>query len=105
MSDDEHEPVPIHFYQYMRERNYDKLDYRDLWLAVGRLGRLNNYWKYEDLDDDRKDNIKTMLQTVNENEKIISVEADNRTIRLEFNNGYYTFHWSYENVRYVKRWD
>ena len=93
-------------YLYNSERMYDKLEFRDLWVAVGKLTSHNNDWKYQQLDDEQKDCIKTIFQVLNEEvpNDILYIESGNRSLIIKINNDEsYLLDWYYDHIRFVKR--
>lgn len=90
-----------------RETVYYKLEYRDLWSAVGEL-TMNDYMvNYDDLNDDNKNNVKTIFKQMNEQinfDDINVIVSNGRTLKIIVNEGelMYKFEWEYEKINYTK---
>ena len=93
------------YYTNSRDTVYCALNYRDLWIAIGKLTRTNNSFIYDDLSDDDKNNLKFVFNTINEQSafsNIEEIESESRILRVKTNNKMYKFKWNYEHVHYTK---
>ena len=93
------------YYTNSRDTVYYKLEYRDLWVAVGKLTRTNNNYSYNTLTDDDKNNLKVLSRTINEElmlNDIEEIESESRILRVKTNDKMYKFEWEYEQVHYTK---
>ena len=93
-------------YEHKRDTYFDKLNYRDLWIAVGQMTRFNNNWKYDQLTDENKSYLKSIFQQIGENIPIDieSIESDSHCLKVITKNERYQFRWEYEKVNYIKEY-
>ena len=90
-----------------RDTVLDKLKFRDLWFAVGRLSKVNDLLTTEQLSDMQKNDLKTIFKQLSEDEsnkidEIDEIEVNQFGLWIRSGTTIRLFKWGYESVKYVK---